>query len=319
MSQLLSLLSLVVALAAGMLLGRLRAAKALRSSPSFLAVRTGVLFALIFTMGFRMGRTREVLESFSSLGIASLGFSLSTLAGTLVVLWALFSIRLLLRRGRENSTPNKSARATGAGILRALKDPLTLLTILAAGFMSGIFVPFFPYWNGSLLISIVLYALLLVIGVGLVGSGVKAADILAHPDLILLPVGTALGSLAGGAAAGIVLSIPLGTSLAISSGFGWYSLSGVILTRLDGPLTGSIAFLTNMLRESMALLLIPLLSRTRFPHLAIGAGGATAMDVTLPLIEKNCGPRSVGFAMASGAALSLAVPILVPLFAQTGS
>ncbi len=42
------------------------------------------------------------------------------------------------------------------------------------------------------------------------------------------------------------------------------------------------------------------------------------MDVTLPLIEKNCGPRSVGFAIASGAILSLAVPVLVPLLYQIG-
>jgi len=66
-------------------------------------------------------------------------------------------------------------------------------------------------------------------------------------------------------------------------------------------------------RESAALLLIPVLARTRYPYIAIGAGGATAMDVTLPLIEKNCGPGSVAFAMASGAILSLAVPVLVPL------
>jgi hypothetical protein len=42
------------------------------------------------------------------------------------------------------------------------------------------------------------------------------------------------------------------------------------------------------------------------------------MDVTLPLIEKNCGPRSVAFAMASGGVLSLCVPVFVPLFYHLG-
>ena len=82
---------------------------------------------------------------------------------------------------------------------------------------------------------------------------------------------------------------------------------------MDGPTVGSIAFLSNMFREALAMVLIPLLARTRFPSLAVGAGGATSMDVTLPLIEKNCGQNSVALAMASGGILSLSVPILVPL------
>jgi uncharacterized membrane protein YbjE (DUF340 family) len=73
-----------------------------------------------------------------------------------------------------------------------------------------------------------------------------------------------------------------------------------------------------MLRESMALILIPLLARTRFPLLAIGAGGATSMDVTLPLIEKNCGPGAVPLSVASGGVLSLSVPFLVPLLFRIG-
>jgi uncharacterized membrane protein YbjE (DUF340 family) len=127
-----------------------------------------------------------------------------------------------------------------------------------------------------------------------------------------------VGSLAGGLAAGLVLHIRAGAALSLASGFGWYSLSGVILTRLDGPGLGAVSFLSNMLRESMALVLIPLLARTRFPFLAIGAGGATSMDVTLPLIEKNCGPGSVPLSIASGGVLSLSVPFLVPLLFRVG-
>ncbi len=79
-----------------------------------------------------------------------------------------------------------------------------------------------------------------------------------------------------------------------------------------------MSFLSNMLRESMALVLIPVLARTRFPLLAVGAGGATSMDVTLPLIEKNCGARAVPFSIASGGLLSLSVPFLVPLLYSMG-
>jgi uncharacterized membrane protein YbjE (DUF340 family) len=92
----------------------------------------------------------------------------------------------------------------------------------------------------------------------------------------------------------------------------------VLLIQLDGPVLGATAFLTNLMRESMSLLLIPLLARTRFPFLAIGVGGATSMDVTLPLIEVSCGPRAVPLAVASGAVLSSLVPLLVPLLYPIG-
>ncbi len=123
-----------------------------------------------------------------------------------------------------------------------------------------------------------------------------------------------LGSLAGGLAAGFALNIRPGAAMSLASGFGWYSLSGVILTRLDSPGLGAVSFLSNMLRESMALVLIPFLARTRFPLLAIGAGAATSMDVSLFITYRSLGDESIPLCIASGAILSCSVPILVPLF-----
>jgi uncharacterized membrane protein YbjE (DUF340 family) len=264
-------------------------------------------------MGFRIGRTGEALEALGTIGLASLGFAVCTLAGTLALLALIFAARRA--DGGAGGAAHGGGRATPRGLLR---DPVTLLALLAAGVLAGRFLPILPSANGQGLITGVLYALLLVVGVGLAGAGLRFGELAKHPDLFLIPLGTAAGSLLGGLAAGALFGIRPGTSLALSAGFGWYSLSGVILTRLDGPAAGSIAFLSNMLREALAFVLIPLLARTRFPYLAIGSGGATSMDVTLPLIEKSCGPRSVAFAMASGGLLSLSVPILVPLLHQIG-
>ncbi len=273
-----------------------------------------MLFILVAAMGFRVGRTGGAAGELGSIGLASLGFAAFTLAGTLVVLTLLFAVRGARQAGLPPGA-HQSGRAQPWSLLR---DPVTLLSLLAAGFMAGRFLPILPGANGQGLVTAVLYALLMIVGVGLAGGGVKFGQILTHPDLFLIPLGTAAGSLLGGLAAGAAFGMRPGTSLALSAGFGWYSLSGVILTRIDGPAAGSIAFLSNMLREALALVLIPVLARTRFPYLAIGSGGATSMDVTLPLIEKSCGPRSVAFAMASGGVLSLSVPILVPLLHQIG-
>ena len=315
MSQLVSLLAILGALVAGLLLGIVPHARAFSGSRLFGAIRTATLASLIAAMGFRMGRTDEVIDSIGSLGLAALVMAAATLAGTVIVLAA---VALLRRRATAGAA--EGPREGGARVWwgRLLRDPALLLVVLAAGFLAGRFIPVAPGANGSGLITWILYALLLMIGFGLGGSGIRFGEIVTHPDLFLIPLGTLAGSLLGGLLAGLLLRMRAGTALSLAAGLGWYSLSGVILTRVDGPALGALAFLSNMLRESMALVLIPFLGRTRFPSLAIGAGGATSMDVALPLIEKSCGPRSVAFAVASGGLLSLSVPVLVPLLYHLG-
>lgn len=321
MSQLVSILTLIGALAAGILAGRIRAVGALRGSRAFAVIRNGILFLLVFTMGFRIGRTDEVLDNIASVGFAALGFSFATMGGTLLVLAFLFSLRLgpsgAARTRGERSRPGSPA-GDGTPVILLFKDPLTLLLVLTAGFSCGLLIPLFPGLDGSKLITAVLYLLLAFVGMGLGAGGVRFKEIVTHPYLFLTPIGTAAGSLLGGLALGPLLHLRAGTSLALSSGFGWYSLSGVILTRLDGPLTGAIAFLSNMLRESMALVLIPFLARGRYPLLAVGAGGATSMDVTLFITCKYVGEKAAPFCMVSGGMLSLLVPILVPVFYGLG-
>ena len=134
----------------------------------------------------------------------------------------------------------------------------------------------------------------------------------------MTPIATALGSLAGGLAAAPFLGLGPGKAMALAGGFGWYSLSGVLIADMGDPALGSAAFLANMIRESIALVSIPFLASTRRPELAIGVGGATAMDVTLPLVESSAGPALVPASFASGALLSLAVPIIVPLLYRLG-
>jgi uncharacterized membrane protein YbjE (DUF340 family) len=313
MSAALTILTILAAVGAGLALSRVPAIAGLAARRGFGTARMVLLCAMVAAMGFRIGRTAEVIRNAGTLGLASLLFAAATMAGTLAIL----SIVFALRRGRGAKTARRKA-AGSDGWRRALFDPLLLLGMLAAGFLVGWLSPVAPGSNGEHLVTWLLYALLVVVGLGLGAGGVPRLHVLAHPDLLIIPLCTAAGSLAGGLLGGLALGLPPGASLSVAAGFGWYSLSGVILTRLDSPSLGAVAFLSNMLRESLALLLIPVLARTRFPLLAVGAGGATSMDVTLPLIEKNCGAGAVPFSIASGAILSLSVPFLVPLLYTAG-
>jgi uncharacterized membrane protein YbjE (DUF340 family) len=86
-----------------------------------------------------------------------------------------------------------------------------------------------------------------------------------------------------------ILDLPLKTGLAMASGFGWYSLSGILLTESFGPVIGSAAF-NDLARELLAIMLIPGLVR-RSRSTALGLCGATSMDFTLPVLQRSGGWR----------------------------
>ena len=113
------------------------------------------------------------------------------------------------------------------------------------------------------------------------------------------------------------LGLPWHDALAVASGFGWYSLSGVVIGEALGPAWGGVAFLNDVLREIVALAIIPVLIARR-PAMAIGYGGATAMDFTLPVIRSSGGLACVPVAIASGFLLSFLSPVLMAVFLSLG-
>ncbi|MFW6042610.1 MAG: lysine exporter LysO family protein [Chloroflexota bacterium] len=162
---------------------------------------------------------------------------------------------------------------------------------------------------------LVLLLLLFLVGLGL-GADAEAWRFLRrmHLKVALVPLIVIVGSLLGAALFSLVLpALSLRDSLAVGAGFGYYSLSSVIITELRGQHLGVVALLANILREVMTLLFTPLLVRY-FGRLApIASGGATAMDTTLPLISRFAGPEYTAVAVLSGSVLTVLVPLLVTL------
>ncbi|MGL5971768.1 MAG: lysine exporter LysO family protein, partial [Cetobacterium sp.] len=101
-----------------------------------------------------------------------------------------------------------------------------------------------------------------------------------------LPISTIIGSLFGGFLGAVILSLPIGEGLAIASGLGWYSLSAIELSKISAEL-GSIAFLSNVFREVLAILIIPTIAKSIGGFESISVAGATAMDTLLPIINKS--------------------------------
>lgn len=136
-----------------------------------------------------------------------------------------------------------------------------------------------------------------------------------NPRLVFLPILTILGTLAGTAAASLLLPLRSVTDcLAIGSGFGYYSLSSIFITEYKGAELGTVALLANISREILTLLAAPLLVRW-FGNLApISAGGATTMDTTLPIITRTSGREFVVVSIFHGFVVDFSVPFLVTLF-----
>lgn len=157
---------------------------------------------------------------------------------------------------------------------------------------------------------------LLLVGIGIsLGSQIEVLSRLRLLGwrIILVPALVAAGSIGGAALAGIFLGMPLREASAIGAGFGWYSLSGVLLAKIYSVETGALAFLTNVTREVLSFILIPLLA-ARFGNLAaVAPGGATTMDTTLPLIARVTDTDTTIIALVNGTILSAMVPLLVPL------
>lgn len=101
--------------------------------------------------------------------------------------------------------------------------------------------------------------------------------------------------------------------LALSSGFGWYSLSGIVMTQAYGPTWGSVALLNDLLREFFALAWISVLMR-RSPSAGVGIGGATSLDFTLPVIQSAGGLEVVAPAISFGFVVNLVAPVLMLVF-----
>jgi uncharacterized membrane protein YbjE (DUF340 family) len=310
MATLSSLAIIFLFLIAGMLAARLR----LVPLTGLLdRVMTGVLALLLFSMGLRIGLMEGVEEKLMRIGALSLGMAAATIAGTALVLSGV----LLLTGVHRRSAHTQDSGGGGAGA--AMAEPLRLLAVVVAGFFVGFVIPEAFGWFRDRFTTWILYVLLFLIGIQLVRSEVDLKRMLLNPAVLIVPVGTAVGSLAGGALLAAPFDLTAGKAASLAAGFGWYSLSGVIIADLGSPLLGAAGFLTNMIRETIALLTIPLLARMGAPHVAIGIAGATSMDVTLPLVERSCGPQYVPLSIASGALLSLSVPFLVPFFYGLGA
>lgn len=192
--------------------------------------------------------------------------------------------------------------------------------IIVGFFIIGIFFGFYhliPFDIAQTNLSF--YTLLvLILSVGMsIGSDKKMKETFKslNPRILLLPVMTIVGTLAGVAFVSVLIpGRSLSDCMAVGSGFAYYSLSSIIISDVKGAELGTVALMSNIMREIFTLLCAPLLVRWFGSLAPISSGGATTMDTTLPIITNVSGKEYAVVSIYHGFLVDFSVPFLVTLF-----
>lgn len=265
---------------------------------------------LLLTMGLKIGVDRDTLSQLGVYGLQAFGFAIFTILGsigTVLLLEKLFVRKPLLPENEDAvkivDTNAHPYRMTGM-----------IIGAFAVGTLLG--VTLFPKEGIASLPTLTNLALdftLVMVGIDL---GLNR-EVWKHMfkmgwQVFIAPVGVALGSVLAAMLVGVFFGWSPREGGAVGAGFGWYSLSSVLISDLHSVSLGTVAFLSNVFREVLSILIVPFLAKKVGTLALVAPGGATTMDSTLPLLVA-VGPKGIGIvAFISGFSLTTLVPILVP-------
>lgn len=294
-----SVLPILLALVAGYILGK-------KTSPAIIAglgkCITPVVWIILCIIGLESG---EAFSSFSS-GIATLkqaalyAFTISAVV---------FIVIVPFNRKRAGVAGDSSS-------WRALWYPIKECLFAFGLVLLGAFLYRLNWHQGDVgqvifNLNYWLYLLLFLIGLDLAQVSISRSWL--APRVLIIPCLVIVGSLIAGVLLSWLTGEKLTTALALSTGFGWFSLSGALAGQYLGEAYGSIALLTDLMRELIGLTLVFLVGRN-YANSSIGVCGATAMDTTLPFVRKACDYQYVPTAIISGLILTVLAPFFMLLF-----
>jgi len=281
---------------------------------SFLKISDSItklgLIILLAAMGANLGSNEEIFLQLGKIGLQAFLFAIISIIFSvlfIVLFRRILKLNNFLLSGKEEDIESGENES---------KMSLIIFLSVVTGILIGYFIlePAYYSWLDPLT-NYSLAVLLFGVGVDIGASREILADLkLMGWKVLAIPFLIAAGSLIGSVIIGKLLGFAFSESAAVGAGFGWYSLSGVLISKLHSAELGSLAFLANVFRELMTVILLPFVVKYFGSLAAIAPGGATTMDVTLPLIKESGGEAVVIPAFISGAVLSTLVPILVPFF-----
>ena len=278
---------------------------------------TVLIWILLFVLGIEVGSNESIISNLGTLGLEALLLATAATLGSVFLASLLWKAVLRKTGDRQGGSNLAKSSVSAQDIRNGVKGSLVIVGFFACGTVLGLLADIsrLPFELGRIS-SAVLFSLMFCVGIS-IGRDEKTLKSFRsiNPLLMLLPVMTILGTWIGAA----LCAIPLGERsisdcLAVGSGLGYYSLSSVLITEAKGADLGTIALLSNIIREIFALVLAPLILRF-FGRLApISAGGCTTADTTLPIITSVCGKEFAVVSIYHGFVTDFLVPFMVTLF-----
>ncbi len=262
------------------------------------------LYLILLVIGVSLGQLDNIVEKLPQIGSAALVFSLSIHTCNILSLVIYDKWQPMARKVvAQDEMPSRLAQ---------LMMSLKLIGVTILGGLFGFFTKdFFVFPSHAS--SVVLVVMIFGVGIQLRNSGIPLREVFLNKRGIQASIIFMMSSLIGGVIAAWWLDFSVMKGLAYASAFGWYSLSSVLMHDAWGAFYGSIAFFNDLSREILCLFMIPFFMRN-FPSTAVGLGGATSLDCTLPIIQKSGGMQVVPLAISFGFIVNLAAPLLLAIF-----
>ena len=314
------------------------------------AVKSISICTLLFVMSTRIGSNEDVANNLGTIGVYGFVFTIIVMVMTLITAFAFRKMLgfnahggignainasssssiatneyFAIEKNLETSdSTEKEEETTKAESEKSVVDQTTvfILVFVVLGILCGHFLVnrIFDDYDvfvklSSMTINIGLSTLLFLVGfdLGYEESGMgdfKSAGI----KIAFFPIATIVGTLIGGVIASFLMPVTMRESLAIASGFGWYSLAPVIIMDAGHVTASAISFLHNVLRELLTILFVPLIAKYVGYIEASCVPGAPGMDICLPIVERSTNGTIAIYSFINGAVTSALVPILVSIF-----
>ena len=279
------------------------------------------VFVLIALFGLSIGQDDNLLHNASSIGWAALLIASLGMVGSVLFSWLYQRLLHLPNTPVAMSETADEHKLKKTDLLLRLLRSSKLPLVLLAGMLMGYYSLLPKSWGSSKVSFVVLWLLIAEVGLSL-GNRPDLKTVMKSVDfkILLLPFFTIVGTLLFSALGAIVLPFSLRDVLTVGSGFGYYSLSSILILDQKAAIIGqsaavelaSLSLLINLLRELVALILCEPLSRSGRVYQAVSLAGVTSMDVCLPMIvNSRTSPQNMPIAIVHGIVLEISVPLLL--------
>lgn len=305
-----------------------------------------IITILVFIMGSRIGSDETIVRSLDTIGLTALGLTLFMMAGSAAAVFALRKVMGFDKEGRrrisadmqevpgmqtsaeQNENIPADPGADTAAFEEAGQEPerekvrtdhtmtVCIVTSVAAGIAAGYLIlpdSFIGITGSIIVVGLCLLLFFVGVDIGLEGTIIRSFRE-AGWRIVIFPFAVIAGTFIGAAAASLVLPVGLRDSLCVGAGFGWYTLAPAMLADYSLKVS-ALSFMHNVMREMIAILIIPTVARKVGYIECTSLPGAAAMDVCLPIVEGATRGDIAVYSFVTGAVLSVTVPVMVSFLA----